>query len=259
MNKIPKKIHYCWFGGNSLPEDAKKFINSWKKYCPDYEIIEWNESNFNININNYVKEAYHAKKWAFVSDYARLFIIYNYGGIYLDTDVELIKSIDIFLKYSAFFALESSEYINTGLGFGAIKKNKYIKKMLDEYNNIHFRIDNEKYDLTSCPVRNTKSVQNIFDKMVDKSKFEVIDDIAFFPKDYFCPIDFDTGNLNLTDNTYAIHHFSCSWFSELEKRKVKIYRKFIKKYGESKGKIIAKIIWYSMNPQLLLKKYHINK
>ncbi len=259
MDQIPKKIHYCWFGGNPLPDDAKKFINSWKKYCPDYEIIEWNESNFDININDYVKEAYQAKKWAFVTDYARLFIIYNYGGVYFDTDVEVIKNIDTFLKYSGFFAIETSGYIATGLGFGAKKNNKYVKKMLDEYNNIHFKLDNGKYDLTSCPVRNTKSVQNIFDKVMDKSKFEVIDDIAFLPKDYFCPIDFNTGNFNMTDNTYAIHHFSCSWFSELDKQKDEIYRKYKKRYGEKKGKIIAKIIWYIMHPQLMLKKNYMNK
>ena len=104
---IPKKIHYCWVGGNSKPPLVKKCIQSWKKYCPDYEIIEWNESNYDISKNIYMKQAYEAKKWAFVTDYMRLDIIYEHGGIYLDTDVELIKNIDDLLSNEAFAGIES--------------------------------------------------------------------------------------------------------------------------------------------------------
>ena len=118
---IPKKIHYCWFGGNPLPELAIKCLESWKKYCPDYEIIEWNETNFNLDSCEYVREAYQAKKWAFVSDYARLKVVYDNGGIYLDTDVELIKSLDRLLKNKSFFGTETTGVVATGLGFGAEK------------------------------------------------------------------------------------------------------------------------------------------
>ena len=123
---IPKVIHYCWFGGNELPELAMKCIDSWKKFCPDYEIKQWNEKNYDLDSSRYIKEAYKNKKWAFVSDYARLDIIYNNGGIYLDTDVELIGKLDEFLDEKCFLAAEREEYVNTGLGFGAEKGNVVI-------------------------------------------------------------------------------------------------------------------------------------
>ena len=125
---IPKKIHYCWFGHNQLPESAKKCINSWKKFCPSFDIIEWNEENFNIDAcPQYVKDAYSQKKWAFVTDYVRLKVVYENGGIYFDTDVELISRIDSLLKYNAYFGFEDGVYVNTGLGFGAVKGMGIIK------------------------------------------------------------------------------------------------------------------------------------
>lgn len=127
---IPKVIHYCWFGGNEKSEIIKQCIASWKKYCPDYEIIEWNESNFDINCCQYVKEAYEAKKWAFVSDYARYKIIYEHGGIYLDTDVELLDNLDKYLIYDTWFPRETQRTFNTGVGFAAIKNNKLIKNYI---------------------------------------------------------------------------------------------------------------------------------
>ena len=150
---IPKVIHYCWFGGNPMPKLAKKCIKSWKKYLPDYEIIEWNESNFDINCCNYVKEAYQEQKFAYVSDYARLKIIYDNGGIYLDIDVEIIKPLDDLLKYDSFFGFENPEFIATGLGFGAVKHNKIVKQMMDEYGNNHYHIEGSEADNVSCPIK----------------------------------------------------------------------------------------------------------
>ena len=166
--KIPKTIHYCWFGKRKKSKLIKKCINSWKKYCPDYKIVEWNEENFDVNRFDYTKESYEEKKWAFVTDYVRLYVIYNEGGVYLDTDVELIKKLDNLLDFDSFFALEEEDYIATGLGFGAVKGNKYVKKMLDDYNDVHFKNENGIYDLTPCPVRNTKSVKSLCDKMKNK-------------------------------------------------------------------------------------------
>ncbi len=144
---IPKVIHYCWFGGGEKSRLMKKCIKSWKKYCPDYEIIEWNEDNFDVNGIEFTKGAYNAKKWAFVTDYARLDIIYKHGGIYLDTDVELLKPLDELLKYKGFFGFEEMGMVNTGVGFGAEKGNLLVKQMRDDYNNDVYSKDSE-----TCPV-----------------------------------------------------------------------------------------------------------
>ena len=148
--RIPKVIHYCWFGRNEKPNLFYKCFESWKKYCPDYEIIEWNEDNFDINMIPYVKEAYEAKKWAFVADYARLWIVYHYGGIYLDTDVELLRPLDNLLASEAFFGSEDEKSIATGLGFGARKGNNVVKCMLLDYSDQHFKNKDGTYDLTTC-------------------------------------------------------------------------------------------------------------
>src|SRR5687768_11691675 len=133
MISIPKKIHYCWFGGNPLTPLAKDCIESWKKYCPDYEIVEWNEKNVDIDSSPFMKAAYDNKKWAFVSDYARYKIIYENGGIYLDVDVEVIKSLDDLLEYGAYMGFEGNEYVNSGLGFGAMAGDETLKDILNVY------------------------------------------------------------------------------------------------------------------------------
>lgn len=207
---IPKKIHYCWFGGAEKNELVKKCIDSWKKYCPDYEIIEWNESNYDINRHNYMKEAYQNKKWAFVSDYARLDIIYSHGGFYLDTDVELVKSLDSLCDLNCFLAVESTNYINTGLGFGAEKNSEVVKTLLEEYKGIHFLISKGIYDDLPCPRRNTAPfIRHGFDK--NTSEIQYILGATIYPKEYFCPLDYETKNMNITENTISIHHFNGTW------------------------------------------------
>ena len=220
---IEKKIHYCWFGNNEKSELIKKCIDSWKKYCPDYEIIEWNEENFDVNCNLYVKQAYSEKKWAFVSDYARLYIIYNFGGIYLDTDVELIKNIDFMLEDEAFFCFEK-ENINTGLGFGAKKNNKLVKLMLDDYEQRQFIDENGVYDLTPCPITNTLSISKYIDMIIDKNQKSVIEGIAFYPESVLCPLDYVTRKLYIKEETVAIHWYGASWLSSNQKRILKIKR-----------------------------------
>lgn len=219
---IPKVIHYCWFGNNKKSRLIRKCIKSWKKYCKDYTIIEWNETNFNIEINDYVSEAYREKKWAFVSDYARLWIIYNYGGIYLDTDVELKKNIDIFLKHSSYFGSEDGMHISTGLGFGAEAGNEIVLAMLNDYNNEKFILDSGGYDLTTCPVRNTKAVFDKYDfKMVDGKNIMYYKNNYIYPPDYFSPLNFNTKKMEMTNNTYSIHWFDASWFTKEQKRNKK--------------------------------------
>ena len=152
---IPKKIHYCWFGKNKLPDKAVKCINSWKKYCPDYEIIEWNEDNFDVRQNGYTAFTYDNRKIAFLSDYVRLLAVYQEGGVYLDVDVELIRPIDdLLLNHSAYFGFESSEYVNTGLGFGAEANNRIVKQMIEEYEQL---LDG-KHDVVGCPTLNTQAL-----------------------------------------------------------------------------------------------------
>ena len=224
---IPKKIHYCWFGGNPMPELAKKCIKSWKKYCPDYEIIEWNENNFDINSNTYVKEAYEAKKWAFVTDYVRLYVLYNYGGVYMDTDVEVIKPIDAFLTDQAFSGFENDELIPTGI-MASEKGFDIFQLLLSYYDDRHFI----KPDGTFDNVTNVLVITAMMEDrgFVKNGQKQNIDGFVFYPKDYFCPKDFISGKIKKTKNTVCIHHFDSSWFDERQKKKLKNKRREYKIY-----------------------------
>ncbi len=211
---IPKIIHYCWFGKNPLPELAQKCIESWKKYCPDYEIKRWDETNFDLNYNAYVREAYNAKKWAFVTDVVRLYALVNYGGIYMDTDVEVIKPLDDFLKYEAFSGFESQTEIPTGIMASENNQDLFIE-LLDEYNDEHFLNSDGTYNATTNVIRITNTCLKY--GFIPNNKFQIIRGFAFFPKDYFCPKDYKTRIITITKNTYTIHHFDGSWLSK-EKR-----------------------------------------
>lgn len=208
---IEKKIHYCWFGGKELPKDAKKCIQSWESKCPDYEIIKWDETNFDINCSEFVKEAYKNKAWAFVSDYARLKIIYENGGIYLDTDVEIIRNLDELLGNDCFLAQQQGgNTIATGLGFGAAKGNYIIKEMLDIYDKIAF--DNDKRDDLACPILNTPVVKK-YCQYSDNEISIISDNIKIYPPKYFDPLaPGQTKNL-MCEETYSIHHYNASWTS----------------------------------------------
>ncbi len=166
---IPKVIHYCWFGKAEKPKVILDCIDSWKKYCPDWKIIEWNEDNFDITLIPFMEEAYNNKKWAFVSDVARLLIIYHEGGFYLDTDVKLHKSINGWLKYESVFFFESKRYIASGLGFGAERNNLSVKAMLDYYSDKHF-VTNGKMDVSPCPAHNTESFKSVHSTFIQNGK-----------------------------------------------------------------------------------------
>ena len=213
---IPKIIHYCWFGGKEFPDEYKYYIETWKKYCPDYQIKEWNENNFDISSSDYAKEAYEQKKWAFVSDYARLKIIYEEGGIYLDTDVELVKPLDNLLKETCFLASEKTGYVNTGLGFGAEKNNDIIRLLLEEYLGHHFIGKDGVYDNTACPKKNTKPLRKYGYKF-SSEKIVVAQNAVIFPPDYFDPMDCTSGDIQITANTYSIHHYASSWISDTDR------------------------------------------
>lgn len=212
---IPKTIHYCWFGGNPLPESAKKCIASWKEFFPEYEIKEWNEDNFDFKNCKYCKEAYQKKKWAFVSDYARFWILYNYGGIYFDTDVEIIKDMSDIINYGPFMGCEVIGKCAPGLGLGVNPGNKLYKEIIDFYDKIHFI----KSDGTINEDTVVTYVTDILKKYGFKQINEIqkIEDIYIYPPDFFCPLNYETGNLKITKNTRSIHHYSASWHSRLDK------------------------------------------
>lgn len=213
---IPKVIHYCWFGGNPLPQSVKACIKSWKAKCPDYEIIEWNESNFDVNSHPFIKAAYKEKAWAFVSDYARLKVVYDNGGFYLDTDVELLKSLDSLCAHKCYFGIEQDICaVATGLGFGAEKADKTILDMLEEYDRTVF-LNNEREKI-ACPIINTRVLERR--GFVKENKFQNLGDVAIYPSEYFDPIA--PGNTkNLTSKkTISIHHYSATWTSKRNRMK----------------------------------------
>lgn len=207
---IPKIIHYCWFGSKPLPELALKCIESWKKYLPDYEIKEWNEQNFDVNIIPYTKEAYQSKKYAFVSDYARFFILYKYGGIYFDTDVEVIKPLNPILDKGPYMGYEKgTELVAPGLGLAVELQNSLYKEILQEYEQLHFLNDNGTQNLTTIVVITTNILRKYH--LVPNGQFSKIKNITIYPSEYFCPISTMDGKMTITDNTYTIHHYAASW------------------------------------------------
>lgn len=221
---IPKTIHYCWFGGKTKPILAARCISSWKKYCPDFEIKEWNEENFSIpEAPLYVKQAYKMGKYAFVSDYARLKIIEKHGGVYFDTDVELLKPIEDLLQYNGFFASEVQDgsTISTGLGFGAVVAHPLVIQMRQIYENAFFLDSNGEMDLTPCPLRQTEAIRTTLGKQCITRVLHIDNDV-FLPRDYFNPMDYISRKMFFkSKNTYAIHWGASSWMSseQLEARK----------------------------------------
>lgn len=237
---IPKIIHYCWFGKNPLPEEAEKYINTWKKYCPDYRIIEWNEDNFDVNQNRYCKEAYEAKKWAFVSDYARLKVLYEYGGVYMDTDVEMCKPLDDLLVYNACFGFESKETISTGV-MAAVKNCKWIKELLLYYSNKSFVRGYNSYDLTTNVETITRKTKEKYNVMLNNTLQKFGDNYLLMPFDYLCAKDLIDGKIKKTDNTYTIHHFNGSWLSSYGKIKQEIKKILVKYFGSNFVKSLKKL------------------
>lgn len=208
---IPKKIHYCWFGRNELPALAKKCIASWEKYCPDYEIIEWNEDNFDPNYNGYTRYCYDNKKWAFLSDFVRLVVVAEQGGIYFDTDVELLKRPDELLQYGAFYGFENNQNVATGLGFGAEANHPTIIAMRDEYASVQPDAEGN-YPMIVCPALNTKALLPFGLKL--DGTHQNIGGAEILPDDYLNPYDDPTGRLNKTPNTISVHWYSKSWMSK---------------------------------------------
>ena len=215
---IPKTIHYCWFGRNPLPAEAKKCLRSWRHFCRGWEIVEWNEDSYDLAAAPlYVREAYEAKKWAFVTDYVRLDAVYRHGGVYLDTDVELIKSPERFLHDAVFMGLESEEYVNTGLGFGAEKGAAILREMMEDYQGVPFLLPDGSFDLTPCPVRNTEIL--LRHGFVPDGSEQLLDGtVHIYPKKVFNPWNKETSRFEDLAEAASIHWFAGSWCAAAEEQ-----------------------------------------
>ena len=229
---IPKTIHYCWFGGNPKPKLAKKCIKSWKKKCPDYEIIEWNEDNFDIpSAPLYVRQAYEAKKWAFVTDYVRLFAMLNYGGIYMDTDVEVVKSLDPFLSHKAFSGFEDEIHIPTGI-MACEKGFPLFNEFLHYYDNVSFFNEGGEISYVTNVIIMTEIC--LSKGLIQNNTLQNIDGFMLYPNDYFCPLSYQTRRLEMTENTTTIHWFNASWLpkerKEKHKKELKLQRRTERKH-----------------------------
>lgn len=227
---IPKKIHYCWFGNNPKSKLIKKCIASWKRFLPEWEIIEWNEQNYNVNKNEYISEAYKQKKWAFVVDYARFDILNQEGGIFFDTDVEVLKKIpDELLMHHAFTGFESNETVNPGLVFAAEAKHSMLQEIMNVYETKKFgeKINGRMENIVDI-------VTAILDKngLIKNNSFQIVEGIAVYPKEYFCCFNHETQDFEICKETISIHHYAASW-SSWQRRS---YFKMIKMAAKILGK-----------------------
>lgn len=228
---IPKKIHYCWFGRGEKPALAQKCISSWKKYCPDYEIIEWNEDNFDINMNGYTKMCYENKKWAFLSDYVRLWVVHQHGGLYFDTDVELLRQPGFLLNNQAFFGFETGKAdlddasTNSGLAFGSVASGLAVTAMIKEYEPL---LDGE-HGVRMCPELNTRALEKI--GLHRSGLYQEYEWGTVYPKEYFNPFDSTTGVLNKTKNTVSIHWYMGSCLTKKQLIRARVTRPFHRLFG----------------------------
>lgn len=243
---IPRVIHYCWFGRTTKPDSVEKCIESWKRYCPNFEVIEWNEDNYDINKNRYMREAYERKKWGFVPDYARLDIMFNHGGIYLDTDVEILRPIDELLEHDGFMGFESAEYVALGLGFGACPHNAIIGEMMNQYDDLKFINEDGSFNLMPSPKYSTRVL--LEHGLLQNNEQQSIEGIIIYPTEYFCPLNFQNGKTSITDHTFSIHWYDASWFSADRQYELRLKWKFNKIMPEKPAYYLARTI--------ALMKYH---
>ncbi len=213
---IPRMIHYCWFGKKALPDEYKRYIETWQNFCPDYKIIRWDESNYDYEKIAYTRQAYETGKYAFVSDYARLDVVYEYGGIYLDIDVEVIRNLDILLTNKMFCGFEQGNCINTGVGFGACKGFEHLKQMRNIYHEISFTDEDGNLNLTACTKYQTDYMKSI--GLQRNGRMQMVDGIRVYPRTVFAPLDFYGIHNQYSEFTHTIHHYAATWFKEDRKR-----------------------------------------
>ena len=229
QEQIPRVIHYCWFGRKAIPKQQEKWMESWTRFCPDYEIVRWDESNYDVHKIPYISEAYNSAKYSFVSDYARLDVLYKYGGIYLDTDVEVLKPLDDLLCQKAFMGIEfPANMVATGLGVGAIANHKTIKLLMDDYENRHFVQKDGTLDLTTCPVIQSNTLSTLGFRM--NGSRQTIAEIEIYPYVMFSPFVPYSRRIIYNDVSYLCHHYVASWVDldviSKEKSSSEFYRAF---------------------------------
>lgn len=243
-NKIPKIIHYIWLGGKPIPERDQKFIDGWKELHPDYEFKLWNESNFDMDVCDYVREAYANKKWSFISDYIRAYVLYNYGGIYIDTDVELLKSFDDLLKYDFFTSFENMVILNPAIT-GSTKGNKLVGELLDHFNRKTYFTDKKKTKVDSfiMPIVASVIFKKKFGLKLNNTFQELkVDDMtcAFLPCDYYHAQDYVSGEVVITENTHGIHRYAGSWLTAKNKKEDRFVENVRKFFGDKAFRKIMK-------------------
>lgn len=238
MIYINKTIHYCWFGRNPKPKLILKCIESWKRFCPDYDIKEWNEDNFDVMCCDYVREAFEAKKWAFVSDYCRFYVLYNYGGIYLDTDVELLK--DLSSIKETFIGFETEKHCASGLIRGAKKGDPICKQMLDSYHSDHFILDDGIMNLFTVCERETAIL--VEHGLVLNNRLQTVAETTVYPSEFFNPTNKDTGKVTVTPNTISLHHYAASWVNRKDRLRGKIAKKLYSILGKEKADRVRQLL-----------------
>ena len=216
---IPRVIHYCWFGGKQLPVQFINYMETWKRYCPDYEIVRWDEKNYDIKKTKFLWQAYQAGKWAFVSDYVRLDVLEQFGGIYLDTDVEIVKPLDDLLYSRMFCGFEQNNYIGFGPGVGAVKGEDIIGEIRELYDTMDFIHETGDYNKVSCSVYQTQVLKH--NGFVLNNKFQNIDGVMVYPSEVFAPIAWSNAETFITNRTHAIHHYASTWWEDSEDEQAK--------------------------------------
>ncbi len=245
---IPKIIHYCWFGRGEMPKLMKKCLRSWKKYCPDWEIVRWDEDSFDVHSTLWTKQAYEAKKYAFVSDYVRLKALYEQGGVYLDTDVELVQPLEKFLQHTAFSGFESMSTVQTGV-IGAQAQHPVIKAWMDYY-------QDRAYFTEGVPVM-TPNVTHITEDMKARGlrmddTYQTVDDIAVYPQTWFCPMSAISIERKVSNNTHALHYFTSTWRTEKAKKDFARVKRHQRKWYKA-------LVWLRYLPNRTVRKLFGNR
>ena len=239
---IPKIIHYCWLSNEEVPENLKRYMESWKEKLPEYKFVKWDFNRFDKKKSTWVSQAFDNKKYAFAADYIRLYAVYNMGGIYLDMDVEVLKSFNDLLNNKYMMAYESEVFPHIEAGcFGAEKNAPFIKKTLDYYKDRNFVMEDGSFDTTPLP--------QVMRKVLDESEIK----IDFMDWHTFTNKSLETGIEQPISRSYAIHHFAGSFKTETEKKEIELHQNFIRRYGKL-GEILFKCIEYIPHPKKLVKK-----